>query len=388
MDSLYGHSGNGFNILTSIISFLVILGVLVLVHELGHFLFAKGFGIKVLEFGFGFPPRLFSIRRGETLYSINLFPLGGFVKLLGEEDPSDPRSLAGKPAWVRSFVLGAESLMNLLLPLLIFTLMFSFPQDTIQGNVEIQRIAPGSPAQSAGLIPGDIVSSINGNSVSNIADLSKEIRLNLGEKTNWEILRPQSRFTGSSVIGGDPGLTTSIPPMSFQEVSFELIPRWNPPAGEGNAGIVISTINTEVVSISYPIWVAIPKGMKKMGETLILFRNEIRGWVLQTSSPQISGPIGIAQISGEVAEAGLAPLLELTALLSLNLAILNILPIPALDGGRLIFVFLEVIRRGRRIPPEKEALIHALGFAVLISFIIVVSYFDILRLLSGESLLK
>ena len=388
MDSLYRHSGNGFNILTSIISFLVILGVLVLVHELGHFLFAKGFGIKVLEFGFGFPPRLFSIRRGETLYSINLFPLGGFVKLLGEEDPSDPRSLAGKPAWVRSFVLGAGSLMNLLLPLLIFTLMFSFPQDTIQGNVEIQRIAPGSPAQSAGLIPGDIVSSINGNSVSNIADLSKEIRLNLGEKTNWEILRPQSRFTGSSVIGGDPGLTTSIPPMSFQEVSFELIPRWNPPAGEGNAGIVISTINTEVVSISYPIWVAIPKGMKKMGETLILFRNEIRGWVLQTSSPQISGPIGIAQISGEVAEAGLAPLLELTALLSLNLAILNILPIPALDGGRLIFVFLEVIRRGRRIPPEKEALIHALGFAVLISFIIVVSYFDILRLLSGESLLK
>ena len=388
MDSLYGHPGNGFNILTSIISFLVILGVLVLVHELGHFLFAKGFGIKVLEFGFGFPPRLFSIRRGETLYSINLFPLGGFVKLLGEEDPSDPRSLAGKPAWVRSFVLGAGSLMNLLLPLLIFTLMFSFPQDTIQGNVEIQRIAPGSPAQSAGLIPGDIVSSINGNSVSNIADLSKEIRLNLGEKTNWEILRPQSRFTGSSVIGGDPGLTTSIPPMSFQEVSFELIPRWNPPAGEGNAGIVISTINTEVVSISYPIWVAIPKGMKKMGETLILFRNEIRGWVLQTSSPQISGPIGIAQISGEVAQAGLAPLLELTALLSLNLAILNILPIPALDGGRLIFVFLEVIRRGRRIPPEKEALIHALGFAVLISFIIVVSYFDILRLLSGESLLK
>lgn len=388
MDSLYGHSGNGFNILTSIISFLVILGVLVLVHELGHFLFAKGFGIKVLEFGFGFPPRLFSIRRGETLYSINLFPLGGFVKLLGEEDPSDPRSLAGKPAWVRSLVLGAGSLMNLLLPLLIFTLMFSFPQDTIQGNVEIQRIAPGSPAQSAGLIPGDIVSSINGNSVSNIADLSKEIRLNLGEKTNWEILRPQSRFTGSSVIGGDPGLTTSIPPMSFQEVSFELIPRWNPPAGEGNAGIVISTINTEVVSISYPIWVAIPKGMKKMGETLILFRNEIRGWILQTSSPQISGPIGIAQISGEVAEAGLAPLLELTALLSLNLAILNILPIPALDGGRLIFVFLEVIRRGRRIPPDKEALIHALGFAVLISFIIVVSYFDILRLLSGESLLK
>lgn len=388
MGSLHGRSRNGFNILTSIISFLVILGVLVLVHELGHFLFAKGFGIKVLEFGFGFPPRLFSIRRGETLYSINLFPLGGFVKLLGEEDPSDPRSLAAKPAWIRSFVLGAGSFMNLLLPLVIFTLMFSFPQNTIQGDVEIQRVAPGSPAESAGLIPGDIISTINGNSVSNVADLSKEIRLNLGDKTKWEVFRPQSRFTGTSVFGGDPGLTTSIPPVSFQAFDLELIPRWNPPPGEGNAGIVISTINTEIVPISYPIWVAIPKGVGKMGETLILFRNEIVGWMLQTTSPQISGPIGIAQISGEVAEAGFGPLLELTALLSLNLAILNILPIPALDGGRLIFVFLEVLRRGRRVPPEKEALIHALGFAVLIGFIVVVSYFDILRILRGESLLN
>jgi regulator of sigma E protease len=364
------------------------LTVLVLVHELGHFLFAKAFHIKVLEFGFGFPPRLFSIRRGETLYSINLFPLGGFVKLLGEEDPSDPRSLAGKSAWVRSLVLGAGSFMNLLLPLLIFTLLFSIPQDTVQGKVEIQSIAPGSPADSAGIIPGDIVSAINGNRVSNIGDLSKEIRLNLGKKTQWDISRPQARFTGSSVIGGDPGVTTIIPAVGSEEFNFELIPRWSPPVGEGNAGIVISTIYPEVVSTSFPIWVAIPKGIKKMGETILLFRNEIIGWVMKTTSPQISGPIGIAQISGEVAEAGLAPLLELTALLSLNLAILNILPIPALDGGRLLFVFLEVLRRGRRIPPEKEGMIHALGFAVLVSFIIVVSYFDILRILRGESFLK
>lgn len=388
MGSMYHNPGIGFSILTSVIAFLAVLGVLVLVHELGHFLFAKAFGIKVLEFGFGFPPRLFSIQKGETTYSVNLFPLGGFVKLLGEEDPSDPRSLSSKPAWIRSLVLGAGSLMNLFLPLLIFTLLFLVPQDTVKGQVEIQEIASGSPAEAAGLAPGDIILSINGNPVSNIRELSKEIRLNLGENTQWEIARPRVRFTGFSGGGGDPGLTPHLPPMISEKFDVGLVPRWNPPIGQGNAGIVISTIYGEVVPISFPIWVAIPKGIEKMGETLLLFRNEIIGWGMKASSPQIAGPVGIAQITGEVAEAGLAPLLELTALLSLNLAIINILPIPALDGGRLIFVFLEVLRRGRRVAPKKEALVHAIGFAILISFIIVISYFDVLRILRGESLLK
>ena len=152
-----------------------VLSILVFVHELGHFLTAKRFGIKVTEFGFGFPPRLWGISIGETLYSINLIPLGGFVKMVGEEDPTEPRSFARQSILKRSIVLIAGSFMNLLLPLFIFATILSLPHDTLVGTVTISGVAPNSPAEESGLQEGDSILEINSLRISNHMDLVKEI---------------------------------------------------------------------------------------------------------------------------------------------------------------------------------------------------------------------
>jgi regulator of sigma E protease len=152
--------------------------------------------------------------------------------------------------------------------------------------------------------------------------------------------------------------------------------------------VQIATVDERRVSRSYPFWEAIPKAAVRMGETLLLFRNQIIGMALGVEEAQVAGVVGIAQVTGEVARAGWMPTLELIALLSLNLAIINILPIPALDGGRLLFVFLEWVRRGKRVSPEREGLVHAVGFAMLITLMVIISYFDVLRIIRGESLLR
>ena len=375
-------------LLQDILPFVGVLVVLILVHELGHFLAARAYGVRVLEFGVGFPPRLLSIRRGETIYSVNVIPLGGFVKLLGEEDPTEPGSLARRGVLTRFVVLSAGSFMNVLLPLLIFTVLFMVPQKTVEGRVQLQAVAPNSPAEQAGLRPGDFVERVDGHRIANTADLSYRIHLKLGNETEWDVLREKPRITGVLGVGGDPGLTADVPPAESTPLTFHLVPRWKPPPGEGNVGVVIATTSPALVSRSEPVWEAVPHAFRRMGEILLLFRNEIFGLVIGDRSPQVAGPVGIAQLSGEVARAGWVPLTELAALLSLNLAILNILPIPALDGGRLVFVVLEWIRRGKRIRPEREGLVHLVGFVILISFIVVVSYFDILRIIQGESLLR
>jgi regulator of sigma E protease len=372
---------------TTTLIFLGVLTTLILVHELGHFLTAKAYGVKVLEFGLGFPPRLFSIRKGETVYSLNVIPLGGFVRLLGEQDPTDPRSLASRGIIPRIIILSAGVFMNVLLPLVIFTIMLVIPYKVVEGRVQIIEVAPNSPASQSGLRGGDFVDRVDGAAIKNISQLAKRIHLNLGEDIRWDITREKYRMTGNVGSGGDPGLTPRMAPIETNAITTYLKPRWKPPEGEGNVGVVISTTSPRLVTQSEPIWEAIPHAARKVLETLKLFRNEIVGLIIGSQKAQFAGPVGIAQVSGEVARAGLAPLLELTALLSLNLAIINILPIPALDGGRLIFVFLEWVRRGKRIRPEREGLVHLVGFVVLVSIIIVITYFDVLRIVRGESLL-
>jgi regulator of sigma E protease len=355
----------------TVIAFIIVLGILVFVHELGHFIVAKLSNVKVLEFGFGYPPRLFGIRKGETTYSINLLPLGGFVKMLGEEDPSQPRSLAAKPAWIRFLVLVAGSGMNVLLPLVLFTVLFMIPQTKIVGHVTVQQVAPESPAATSGMRPGDVISAVNGRPVENNTDLAYFLNLNLGKNTEISV----ERFGGTEVL--------------------QLVPRFKPPEGEGATGIVIATVNPDQGDagaldeqrISQPFWKALPNSAIRISEILIISKNEITKWVIGASSPKIAGPIGIAQMTGEVARFGLVPLVELTALLSINLAILNMLPIPMLDGGRLLFVFIEVARGGHRIPPRKEGFVHLVGFMLLLSVVAVISYYDILRLLHGERFL-
>ncbi len=385
-----------------------VLAALVFVHELGHYLAAKRFGIKVLEFGFGFPPRLFGVKYGETVYSINAIPLGGFVRLLGEEDPTDPRSFARQSVLKRTVVLCAGSFMNFLTPIVIFTVLFILPQDIPVGTVQVTGVAPGSPAQQAGIRAGDQVTAVDGKRVRNHYELVEQIMVNLGAEVELTVRR------GSVVTG-----LRASPDSSVVDV-VTVVPRLNPPELEvveivtspetqvslrdarrynvrlqpgdtmtqGAVGVMIGTSNVRLVKESQSVLDAGQNAVGRMMDILVLTKNSFHRWAVGGPDPGLTGPIGIAQITGEVAEAGISPFFELVAIISISLGLINILPIPALDGGRLMFVLIEWARRGRRVSPQREGLVHVIGFAVLIGLIVVVSFFDISRILSGDSIIR
>ena len=346
------------------VSFVGVLLVLVFAHELGHFITAKLSGVKVEEFGIGFPPRLLSFKRGETVYSLNAILLGGFTKLLGEEDPTFPGSLASKSIATRVLVLGAGSMMNILLPILLFSIAFMVPHDMLLEKVVVEEVAPSSPAQSAGIEPGDTILEINGRTIENRGTVGYLIHLNLGSEVNILLQKPD---------------------LSQNEVNVK--PRWNPPQEQGAIGVTITGADSTVVRESYPIWKAVPSSVIHCWEILILFRNEVASWFIRGTAPELAGPIGIAELTGQMAKAGLSPLLEFAALISINLAIINLFPFPGLDGGRLVFVALEWVRRGKRISAKKEGLVHLVGLIVLLVLIAAISYYDITRIIQGESLL-
>ncbi|MGB2799614.1 MAG: M50 family metallopeptidase [Dehalococcoidia bacterium] len=357
------------SLLVTILVFLVILFVVILVHELGHFFAARLCGVRVEELGLGYPPRLFGIKRGGIIYSVNLLPLGGFCKMAGEEDPNTPGSLAGKSRRARVLVLSAGSLAMLLLPLLLFPISYMMPMERYVGGdgVQVAVVAPGSPAEHAGIEAKDIILSIDGQAVDTFNDMHQAIEPKLGSEVTLLILRrPETKFEAT------------------------LIPRSDPPEGEGPLGVQMSPI-TEVTA--YPLWSAIPLGLKEYGRMLVLMKDAIielirgpempPGW----EGPPIAGPIGIAQLTGAFVMAGIYALIWFACFLSVNLAIVNLLPIPALDGGRIAFIFLEVVRRGKRLAPRTEGLINTVGFGLLILLLFVVSYYDVIRLVHGGSIL-
>jgi regulator of sigma E protease len=353
-------------ILYTILPFAGVLIVLIVAHELGHFITAKLTGVKVLEAGLGYPPRIWGFTWRDTIYSINWLPLGGFVRLLGEEDPSDPGSLAAKPRWVRLLVLVSGSGMNFILPILLFAIAFMIPRDVNVGLTQITDVVPDAPAQEAGLQSGDVIFDINGEEVRNIREVSLAIRLNLGETIDFTVKHPD-------------GVVETIPVHA----------RWAPPQGQGPTGIMIGNMYPFTEKESFPPWQAIPKGWTATLDSLILARNEVISWFKGSSGPDVAGPVGIAQATGEVVEqAGWQVLFDFAALLSINLAIINILPLPMLDGGRIAFVLLEIARRGKRIAPEKEALVHLVGLALIITLAVAITYFDVLRIIRGESLFR
>ncbi|MEX2237347.1 MAG: M50 family metallopeptidase [Dehalococcoidia bacterium] len=354
------------SVLQSVVPFVGILVFLIVVHELGHFITAKLAGVKVLEAGIGYPPKAWGRKWGETEYTINWLPLGGFVRLLGEEDPTDPRSLAAKPRWVRLIVLFAGSGMNFLLPIILFAIAFTVPQEISTGGVTINTVAPDSPAEEAGLEPEDIIITVAGREIENIDDLSRAIQVNRGSDVDFKVLRPSTGET----------------------IETEVASRWKLPENQGPTGISIRQYPFTRTR-SEPPWESVPHAVGYTLDTLRLAEKQFEGWFRGASSPELSGPVGIAGATGEVVEqAGWVRLFEFAALLSINLAILNVLPLPMLDGGRIAFVILELIRGGRRISPEKEGLVHLVGFAVMMAAVVVISYFDILRLIDGDSLLR
>jgi regulator of sigma E protease len=354
------------SVLISIVAFVIILLILVVAHELGHFITAKIRGVGVIEFGIGFPPRIFGIKRKGTIYSINALPLGGFVKLAGEEDPKVPESLASKGYGTRMLVLASGSLVNILLPVILFTVAFLLPHTVVTAPVVIESVDVNSPAEAAGLQAGDTVVSINGNQIDNILDVQRLTQLNLGKEMKIEIKR----------VDG-----------TLETVS--LVPRWKPPQGEGAMGVVTKSADNPVISSkTEPIWRAVPLAVKEIFQTLTLFKNEIVRWMIGASAPQVTGPVGIAELTGEVARSGFSPLVEFAAFISINLGIVNILPLPALDGGRIAFVLLEMMRRGRRISAKTEGLVHLVGFFLLIALIMVVTYGDIVNIVTSGSAIR
>lgn len=405
-----------------------VLGFLIFVHELGHYLAAKRFGIKVLEFGFGFPPRMFGVRYGETLYSINWIPLGGFVRMLGEDnatgvpdsaeqarlesgDPDSGRRFTDQTPLKRAIVLVAGSFMNFLTPLVIFSIIFLFPRDVPVGTVSISGVAPRSPAAEAGIRPGDQILAVNGERVRNHYELIETVNDTLDKEIELNIRR-------GSIVSG----LGQSPEFSVVE-NVTVVPRSNPPSfrvvetvtdpdtqvslrearrydgqlevgdtlTQGAVGVIIGTANFRFVKERQPTFQAVPDAAGRIWEILTTTKNAFQQWAGGGPNPGFTGPIGIAQVTGEVAEAsdqyGLTIFFELVAFLSISLGIINILPIPALDGGKLVFVVIEWVRGGKRISPRKEGLVHIVGFAVLIGLILVVSVFDITRILSGERLI-
>ncbi len=434
---------NGINLLI----FAAILGVLVFVHELGHFAVAKRLGIPVLEFGFGFPPRVWRfMKRGETEYTINAIPLGGFVRLLGEEDPTVPGGFASAKISIRVPVLLAGVTMNFILALLVFTFtaFITPPYETVQ-TTTITEVTPNSPAALAGLGVGDTIVAVNGRNIKNDYPTFRQIvSQNAGHEVTLAVIRKDKT-----------------------QESIKVVPRVNPPANEGALGIrldgwngirVTSVASDSIVDkagvragdvvvlffepqrlvdqntleqytqahpgakielrirrgndLSDPISVQIPQTVDSQNAALgldlqtSLLEAPVKAaqdmWNIVVSIPALFGqvfagtvpvnafvgPVGIFQFTGEVAQrGGPVALLQLLALLSLNLAIVNLLPFPALDGGRLVFVALEWLRGGKKIDPQKEGLVHLVGLAILLGLMLIISYFDVARLIAGQPML-
>ncbi len=352
--------------------FVIVLVLLVFFHELGHFVVAKRAGIRVEEFGFGFPPRLFGFRRGETLYSINALPLGGFVRMLGEEDPTHPRSFASQSRWWRTAVLVAGSATNLIIASLLFSAAFATGWPTVVASqVTVRQIVEGSPAEQAGLQIGDLILRLNNVSVTAVSQLQSTTQENLGKSLPLEVQR------------GEKVIVTSVTPRTT----------W--PEGEGPMGIGIVTQPTKIDRVAHSLPEAFVLGVRYTWQTIVLTFSvpamAIRGLIPWEMARPV-GPVGIFQITSQAAVQTITtgwsfPALFVPALISAGLAIMNLLPIPALDGGRLLFVVIEAVR-GRRVDPQRESAIHLIGLTILVSLIIFVTYLDILMPIQTEELFK
>ena len=357
--------------ITAII-FIIVLGVLVFVHEFGHFIFAKKAGMKVEEFGFGFPPRIWGIKKGETLYSINAIPFGGFVKILGEggEEANNPRSFSSKPAGPRLKVIVAGVTMNFFLAvvLLMVTNFFGLRIGLIDDKtasiaknkaVQIIEISKESPADKAGLKLLDEVSGfkLNGSfrAVSNAEDVQSFIRENIGQPITLVIKRNKEILEKS------------------------IVPRLNPPAGQGALGVSMALTGV----VSYPWYEAVWRGVY---DAVILTMNVVIGYFVLFKTllfkgkliADVSGPIGIATLTGQVARMGINYLMQFTAMISINLAVLNIIPFPALDGGRALLIIIEKFK-GSPVNKKAEQLVNTVGFAFLLALMVYVTVKDITR---------
>ena len=358
-------------ILLTILVFIFILGLLIFVHELGHFVMAKRAGMKVDEFGFGFPPRMFGIRRGETLYSINWIPLGGFVKILGEDNHAsiDPRSFSNKGFWPRFSVLIAGVAMNLVLAWFLLFLGLSVVGTPVEvregqdlgsakivGDAQLAIIAvqPNSPAEIAGFRPGDVILGIDGNQYADIDEMIAYTKSRAGQPIVYELRRGR------------------------ETLSRSVTPRENPPPDSGPVGFIPATVAEVVYPPIAALGLSFVSLWAKISGILMAFGLLLKGIVSEGRLIEgLSGPVGIAVLTRDFTRLGLPYLTQFIAVLSINLAIINAFPFPALDGGRILFLIIEKIRGIKSIKWEQIA--NAVGFVLLIMLMVAITYRDIGR---------
>lgn len=373
----------------TVVYFFLILSLLILAHEGGHFFLAKKSGIKVEEFGLGIPPRLWGIKIGETTYSINLLPFGGFVRLYGEEgrvSKDKQRSFFGKSKKVRIGVLLAGVMMNFILAIGLFCLVYSvlgIPEQTKQ--VRVLTVMEESPADRAGLKEGDVIVAVADQEISDtgyfieMIDQQREIPVVLKVSRSNENPCRETIFGGDQTGGGDDNYSYCQNGQFFAVVT----PRENPPDNEGAIGIIIS--DTQVKHYSF--WKMIPKAIYSGTEEaffwarqmIVVLRQVLKGVFTGQGIPaEIAGPVGIYQATGTVSQSGFWALVHFTGILSINLAIFNLIPFPALDGGRVAFVLAEkIIGQRKRERIEKWA--NQIGMVLLISLLIIITINDLRR---------
>lgn len=331
----------------TVIASIFVFGLLILAHEVGHFLAARANGIRVIELAIGFGPRLagWQSRKSGTSYSVRLFPLGGFVRMLGEnpEDSRDADSFSRKGLWQRASVLLAGALMNLFLAVFLFFIIFFFLVGLPAGTSQLGSVSPGLPAERAGFQPGDVILAIEGQQVRTWAEVVAGIEVHPGNEISVLIKRGE------------------------EIKELRVMPEPVPGAGRGIIGI-------SQVYRRYDFLGSLGQSFSRFGALVGSLAHVATG----RAPLDITGPVGIIIIVGEVAATGFVNLLWLAAVISVSLGLINLLPIPALDGGRLLFLAIEGIR-GKPVDPEKEGFIHFIGFALLILLIIFVTYNDLIR---------
>ena len=432
-----------------IILFIVALFVVICLHELGHFIAAKRAGVKVEEFGLGMPPRLFGIKRGETIYSLNAIPIGAFVKAAGENDPTVPRSLAGKGPWTRLGIYAAGPLVNIFLAFVLLSAFFALPYSVIAGDgLMVHSVVENSPAEEAGIEPGDIILDVEGQPVHrwgdvqdivNSAEEGAKITLLLIRNGQEEEIRLEPKFDPekqrrligvflpwwnivSQVEEGSPAYEAGIRPgdailsingqgvYNDESMSSAL---HSVEEGEEIKLVLLpndETEETEEISLIYdgyetlpgvelrwvdgahieqerlPVWRAVYEGANFIVRTPVLIIEAIPQ-IIESPDTALVGPIGAGQLTVEIVRSsGFSSMLFMASMISLGLGIFNLLPIPPLDGGGMLVAFIEGCRRGKRLSPRTMRLAYTIGTAFLIGLVILITFIDIWRLPKGFGL--
>ena len=337
--------------LIGIVAVVIFLVILILVHEIGHFLAAKKFGFLVEEFGIGLPPRIWGKKIGETVYSVNALPFGGFVKIFGEngERKTEERSFSSLAIGKRAIVISAGVLMNFLFGWLAISIVFNIG---IPSAILITNVAPNSPAAEAGLLVGDKIVAAEADSVENFVKFINESK---GKMVSFKIER------------------------AGKEIEIQAVPRIDAPANEGALGIGLVEGGLPKKNLLASVWEGFKTSIEMIKNIFIALFNLItRAFVGKAGLEQIAGPVGIVKITAQASNLGFIYLLQLLALISLNLAVINIFPFPALDGGRLLFLLIEKIK-GAPLPVKIERYANAAGMALLLFLMIVITIKDIIR---------